>query len=230
MAYGMDAAKRPVTALAGRYGHPLHPAVVAVPIGAWTASVVLDLASRFLGSTRSVETASHAAWWLLALGVLGALAAALLGFLDLVAIPTGTRAWRVGLTHMTCNLSATVLFAVGWVLRRDDVAPAGGTPWGYVVLSLVALALVGAGGFLGGELAYRYGVRVADEATQATGYAGAADGSPRGTDSGTNPGMSSGTSSGMSSGMSPGMGPGMSPGMSSGIDRPVTRSRTPKEP
>jgi hypothetical protein len=30
--------------------------------------------------------------------------------------------------------------------------------------------VLGAGGFLGGELAYRYGVRVADEATQARGY------------------------------------------------------------
>jgi len=175
MTYGMDAAKRPTTVLAGRYGHPLHPALVAIPIGAWTASVVLDVASRLFGSPASAATATHAAWWLLALGVLGALAAAALGFLDLVAIPTGTRAWRVGLTHMTCNLTATVLFAVGWFLRRDDVAPAGGTPWRYVVLSLVALALLGAGGFLGGELAYRYGVRVADEATQATGYAGVAD-------------------------------------------------------
>ena len=171
MAHGMDAAKRPTTVLAGRYGHPLHPALVAVPIGAWTASVVLDVGSRLVDSPGSAATASHAAWWLLALGVLGALAAAALGFLDLVAIPAGTRAWRIGVTHMTCNLTATALFAAGWFLRRDDVAPRAGTPWGYVALSLVAVALLGAGGYLGGELAYRYGVRVADEATQATGFA-----------------------------------------------------------
>jgi len=183
MAYGMDAAKQPTTVLAGKYGHPLHPAVIPIPIGAWTASVVLDVASRLFGSAGSAATAAHAAWWLLAIGVLGALAAAVLGFLDLVAIPTGTRAWRVGLTHMACNLTATVLFAVGWFLRREDVAPAGGTSWGYIVLSLVALALLSAGGFLGGELAYRYGVRVADEATQATGFApSAADASSGGAD------------------------------------------------
>jgi uncharacterized membrane protein len=172
MAHGMESAKRPTTVLAGKYGHPLHPAVVPVAIGAWMASVVLDIASRLLGSPGSAATASHAAWWLLGLGVLGALAAAALGFLDLVAIPAGTRAWRVGVTHMSCNLTATVLFAIGWFLRRDDVAPAGGTSWGHLVLSLVGLALLGAGGYLGGELAYRYGVRVADEATQATGYVG----------------------------------------------------------
>ena len=163
-------AKRPTTVLAGEYGHPLHPALVAVPIGAWIASVLLDLGSHVLSDA---STASHAAWWLLALGVLGALAAASVGFLDLIAIPTGTRAWRVGLAHMSFNLTATVLFAVAWFLRRDDVAPAGGPPWALVVLSLVALALVGAGGYLGGELAYRYGVRVADEGTQASGFTAA---------------------------------------------------------
>jgi uncharacterized membrane protein len=38
------------------------------------------------------------------------------------------------------------------------------------VLSLLAYLLVGASGFLGGELAYRYGVRVADESTQIKAY------------------------------------------------------------
>jgi uncharacterized membrane protein len=160
-------AKEPTTVLAGPYGHPLHPAVVAVPIGAWVASVVLDVASRFIDDA---ATASHAGWWLLGLGVLGALAAAMLGVLDLFAIPTGTRAWRTGLAHMTCNLTATALFAIAWFLRRDDVAPPSGTSTGLLVLSIVALLLLSAGGYLGGELAYRFGVRVADEATQASGY------------------------------------------------------------
>jgi len=163
----LSSAKRPTTVLAGRYGHPLHPAVVALPIGAWIASVVLDVASRFVDAA---PTAAHAAWWLLAIGVLGALAAAGLGFLDLLAIPPGTRVWRVGLTHMGCNLTATTLFAVAWFVRRDDVAPAAGTSWPHLLISLVALAVLSAGGYLGGELAYRYGVRVADEETQASGY------------------------------------------------------------
>jgi uncharacterized membrane protein len=181
MTSSVGPAKRPTTVLAGQYGHPLHPALVAVPIGAWTSSVVLDVASRYLGSPTSAATAAHAAWWLLALGILGALAAASIGFLDLVAIPPGTRAWRLGLLHMSCNLSATALFAVAWYVRRDDVAPLSGTSWGHVLLSLVALGLVGAGGFLGGELAYRYGVRVADEGTQAAGFV-APGARPRGAD------------------------------------------------
>lgn len=161
------AAKRPTTVLAGPYGHPLHPALVAVPIGAWVGSVVLDIASRFVGSAAA---ASHAAWWLIGLGVLGALVAASVGALDLFGIPTGTRAWRVGLVHMACNLTATAAFALCWLLRRDDVGPAQGTSTGHLALSVGALLLLGVGGFLGGELVYRYGVRVADESTQAAGY------------------------------------------------------------
>src|SRR5919197_864945 len=109
----LQQAKQPTTALAGWYGHPLHPALVAVPIGAWTGSVVLDLGSHLV---RDRVAATHAAWWLLGLGVLGALAAASVGFLDLLAIPTGTRAFRIGLLHMTVNLTGTTLFAVGWLL------------------------------------------------------------------------------------------------------------------
>jgi uncharacterized membrane protein len=42
--------------------------------------------------------------------------------------------------------------------------------WGPLALSAAALAALGVSGYLGGELAYHYGVRVADEATQAHGY------------------------------------------------------------
>ncbi|HEU0287046.1 MAG TPA: DUF2231 domain-containing protein [Nocardioidaceae bacterium] len=160
-------AKRPTTLVAGPYGHPLHPALVAIPIGAWVGSVVLDIASRFVDDQ---ATASHAAWWLLGLGVLGALAAGSIGFFDFVGIAPHTRAWRIGLIHLSCTLSATTLFAIAWVLRRDQPAPADGTSYGYLALSLVALAVLTVGGFLGGELAYRYGVRVADEQDQIAGH------------------------------------------------------------
>jgi hypothetical protein len=36
-------AKQPRTVLAGPYGHPFHPILVTVPIGAWVASVVFDI-------------------------------------------------------------------------------------------------------------------------------------------------------------------------------------------
>jgi uncharacterized membrane protein len=152
--------------LAGPYGHPLHPAMVALPIGAWAASLFFDVASHVVDDPGFLVQGSR---WLIALGVLTALAAALVGFLDLFAIPSGTRAHRVALLHMTLNLTVTVLYGVNFLLR-GGAATATGVGIGYIALSAVTFAVLGVSGFLGGELAYRYGVRVADEETQSTGF------------------------------------------------------------
>jgi uncharacterized membrane protein len=162
----VQAAKRPVSLLAGPYGHPLHPILVTVPIGTWVASLVFDLASRLNDEPATFATGSR---WLIGLGVLGALLAAMFGFLDLFAIPTGTRAFRTGLLHMALNLSVVALYAVSFLLRGGGDAP-DGVPVGPIAVSVLALALLTVSGWLGGKLAYRYGVRVADEATQAEGY------------------------------------------------------------
>jgi uncharacterized membrane protein len=160
---GVRDAKRPLTGLAGPYGHPFHPVLVTVPIGAWVASFAFDLASRWTGDADVFATGSR---WLVALGVLGAVVAAMLGFLDLLAIPAGTPARRTAITHMVLNLIVTGAFLVSFGVR-DGTGPVG---WGVVGLSAVALALLGASGWLGGKLTYRYGVRVVDEDTQREGY------------------------------------------------------------
>jgi uncharacterized membrane protein len=161
-----DNAKRPRTPLAGPYGHPFHPILVTVPIGAWVASLVFDIASRV--SDDDAEMFAEGAYWLIALGILGALAAAIFGLLDLLTIPRGTAAFRTGLTHMALNLAVVVIFLVNFLVRKSDgyesVKPL------HLILTIVALALLGASGWLGGKLAYRYGVRVADESTQAEGF------------------------------------------------------------
>jgi uncharacterized membrane protein len=160
-------AKRPVSAaLAGPYGHPFHPILVTVPIGAWVASLVFDIASRLVTGPGFLAEGSL---WLIAIGVLGALAAAMIGFLDLFAIPTGTPAFRTGLWHMGLNLTITVGYVVGFLWRRTDSLD-GPVALGPLVLSAVCLALLAVSGFLGGKLAYHYGVRVADETTQAAGF------------------------------------------------------------
>jgi uncharacterized membrane protein len=164
-------AKRPVTPLAGPYGHPFHPILVTVPIGAWVASLVFDLASRWAGEP---EVFVKASFWLIGIGILGAVVAALFGLMDLLAITRGTAAFRTGLIHLGLNLVVVVLYAVSFALRRDHLDEADVTVAAFVC-SVVALALLGISGWLGGMLAYRYGVRVADEATQAVGYGKGAD-------------------------------------------------------
>lgn len=161
----MEQAKRPVTGLAGRYGHPVHPALAAIPIGAWVASLVFDAASHLVTDPAGLVEGSR---WLIGLGVLGALAAATAGLLDLLGLPPGTRVFRTALVHMSLMLAAVTGYAIGFWLRAGE--PAGPVRWGPLVLSAVTLAAVAAGGFFGGTLAYRYGVRVAGEEVQATGY------------------------------------------------------------
>jgi uncharacterized membrane protein len=159
--------KHPVTVLAGPYGHPIHPALVSVPIGAWIAAFVFDLVSR---GADDAPVFAKGAYWLIGIGIIGAVVAAMFGFLDLLGIPPGTRAFRTALTHMALNLTVVVLFVVGFLLRHSRLHEPDGTPVGLIVLAAVALVLLAASGWLGGKLAYRYGIRVVDEATQADGY------------------------------------------------------------
>lgn len=156
-------AKHPRSILAGPYGHPFHGILVTIPIGSWIASLVFDIASLV-----SSEAAAYArgAQLLIIIGIVGALVAAVVGLIDLAAIARGTRARRIALTHMTINLGVVVLFAIDAALRAgsDAVSPGG------IALTVVALLALTVSGVLGGELAYRYGVRVADEETQRKGF------------------------------------------------------------
>ena len=167
MATRLREAKHPVSRLAGPYGHPFHPILVTVPIGAWVASFVFDLASRVSGEP---GVFAKGAFWLIGLGLAGAAAAAMLGFLDLFAIPTGTRAFRTGLLHMSLNLGVVALYVVALLLRRGRLEQPDGVPTGLIILSAVALGVLTVSGWLGGQLAYRYGVRVAEESTQAEAF------------------------------------------------------------
>ncbi|MFE7173215.1 DUF2231 domain-containing protein [Streptomyces sp. NPDC057616] len=161
-------AKRPVSAsLAGPYGHPFHPILVTVPIGAWVASLVFDIASHVVHRPGFLTQSSE---WLIALGVLGALLAATVGFLDLFAVPTGTPAFRTALVHMTLNLLVTAAYVVNYLWRHGDYTAGRSVATGPLVLSALSVAVLAVSGYLGGRLAYRYGVRVADEDTQAEGY------------------------------------------------------------
>ena len=169
----VDRAKRPISPLAGPYGHPFHPILVTIPIGAWVASLVFDIATKVnsAGSTAFV----NASYWLIAVGVVGAVLAAVFGLMDLLTIPRSTKALRIGLTHMAINLTVVGIFIGDFFWRHataTGASVAAKVQTGQLVLSAVAIGLLLISGFLGGKLAYRYGVRVADEATQAEGFGG----------------------------------------------------------
>lgn len=165
-----EQAKHPASAaLAGPYGHPFHPILVTIPIGAWVTSLIFDVASHVVADPAFLN---RGALWLIGIGVLGALAAATVGFLDLLVIPTQTAAFSTGIWHMSLMLAVTVGFGFGFWWRAVGSLD-GAVAYGPLALSVVCLVVLTIAGSLGGKLAYRYGVRVADEATQATGFLGA---------------------------------------------------------
>jgi uncharacterized membrane protein len=166
---GTRAAKQPVSALlAGPYGHPYHPMLVTLPIGAWVISLGFDIASQLASKPGFLAQGSE---WLIAAGVLGAVVAGLAGFLDLAVIPPGTPAFRTACTHMCVNLVLIFTYAGNFAIRYRSHRSGGPVDLRLLALSAACVAALAVSGYLGGKLTYRYGVRVASEVTQAEGYA-----------------------------------------------------------
>jgi uncharacterized membrane protein len=104
------------------------------------------------------------AFWTIVAGVVGALLAAVPGFIDWLGIPRGTRARKLGLYHMVINLIVVGLFIVSLIGRwyapgGYDHAGAGSMIFGWVA---VGLAVVSA--WMGGELVETLGISVREDA------------------------------------------------------------------
>jgi uncharacterized membrane protein len=145
-------------ALAGPAGHPLHPLLATVPAGAFASSLVFDVLTR----TRDdgLPYLVDGAWWLIYVGLVGAVVVAVPGVVDLLAIPRGTPAFTTAVRHAVLNGAALVLFAAGFGWRAGDHLELDKTPWGQLALSAAAVALLAAATWLGGSVTYRHGVRV----------------------------------------------------------------------
>lgn len=156
-----ERSKQPRSLVAGPYGHPFHAMLVTIPIGAWVASVIFDIIAF---ATEDPAAYVVGAQWLIGIGIVGAIIASIVGAVDLSTLSHRTRARTVALTHMAINLTVIALFLISLVIRlsdgTDEISAIA------VIISAVAILLLMGSGWLGGELAYRYGVRVADETTQ----------------------------------------------------------------
>jgi uncharacterized membrane protein len=130
------------------FGHPVHLILIVFPLGLLATSFFFDLA--YLAHVRA-ELGVVASWMIFA-GVIGGAAASLFGLIDWLAIPRGTRAWRVGAWHGGGNLIVAALFAASWLLRRDEPGHPGGIA---IALSGCGVLLIVLTGWLGSELADR---------------------------------------------------------------------------
>jgi nitrite reductase/ring-hydroxylating ferredoxin subunit/uncharacterized membrane protein len=123
-------------------GHPLHPALTDIPVGAWTTALVFDVGSAL---TRN-DGLERAATGSIAVGLAGALGAAVTGATDWSDTSGVSR--RVGLVHGVLNLTATSFYVASIVARRRQRL------WSGRLSGLLGYAIAVGSAYLGGELVY----------------------------------------------------------------------------
>jgi uncharacterized membrane protein len=139
------------------FGHAIHPMLIPFPLGLFATAVGFDLINLLGGDSLWLE----ASYRMIAAGVVVGLVAALFGWVDWFALSAGTRAKAVGLLHGGGNVAVVLLFAVSWLVRRDDPSDPAAVAF---VLSFAAAGLAVVTGWLGGELVERLRVGVDDGA------------------------------------------------------------------
>jgi|SRR5688572_4359751 len=139
-------------------GHPLHPALVHVPTGLFPAATVFDLIAVYGGGGNA---AVRCAFWCVAVGVVGAVAAAPTGLADWWEIKRGKPAYKLGLIHMTLNVGVLVLMAVSLWLRWRQQPGVISSPPTAIVLALLGNAVLLVSGYLGGRMVFDKGIGVA---------------------------------------------------------------------
>lgn len=142
--------------LKGIAGHPLHPPLTDVTLGAYTLAAAMAVASRLGISEHNTATA----WWLaLIAGLITTLPTALTGFVDWLDISRGTPLWRTATMHLGLMLSATVIFAITAGAGHGDYVD-GTIGSGSLLLTLVGFAVLTVGGWAGGAIVFVHGMRV----------------------------------------------------------------------
>jgi uncharacterized membrane protein len=131
--------------------HPIHPMLVALPIGLWVFALVCDV-MRAAGGPPSWGSA---ATYCVAAGIVGALLAAVPGLIDYFSIDEQEMK-RIANLHLAANLAAVVIFAINLWLRFRLPAESNVA----LALSIIGVLAIGLGGWLGGEMVYVKGMAV----------------------------------------------------------------------
>jgi len=131
--------------------HPVHPMLVAFPMGLWVFALVCDVV-RATGGDIVWQTVAR---YCIAGGIVGALIAAVPGLIDYFSIDEAAMK-RIANLHLAVNLGAVVIFAINMWLRfrlpDNRYLPMG--------MSIIGVLAIGVGGWLGGEMVYVKGMAV----------------------------------------------------------------------
>jgi uncharacterized membrane protein len=140
-------------------GHPIHPMLIPFPLALWATSFAVDILFYFTRQSTLLVIAK----FMIAVGCLGALAAAIAGIIDWLSINNGD-VKKVANWHARLNVAALVVFAISLFLRMGRYSELVGRKLTIpFLLSLVGVILISISGWLGGELVFRYGVGRNDE-------------------------------------------------------------------
>jgi len=132
-------------------GHPIHPMLVPIAIGCWIFSFASDLICL---ATGNAQPWNMLAYYTMIGGILGALAAAVPGLIDLLSLPSGAK--PVAIKHMSINLLVVAIYVCNAWWRHNSPQDLK-VP---MILSLVTILMLLVSGWLGGKMVYEGGIGV----------------------------------------------------------------------
>ncbi|HEX9005954.1 MAG TPA: DUF2231 domain-containing protein [Bacteroidota bacterium] len=136
--------------------HPIHPLLITLPVGMWVFSLASDIiyAAQWGGPVWA-----DVAFYAMIGGVVGALLAAIPGFVDYFSI-SDEKTKRTATKHMVTNLSVVVLYVINIIIRANNPNTAA-LP---ILLSVIGVGAIVYSGWLGGDMVYEHGMAVELEA------------------------------------------------------------------
>ena len=158
---------KPSYLIRGLPGHPLHPPLTDITIGAYTAATVAGFASIIGVAHRG---AAHAWWIALVIGLIFTVPTALSGLADWVTIESGTPLKRTATSHLIAMVTATVFFLIAVLIGHKGYTH-GAVHAGPYILTLIGFASMTVGGWLGGTIVFVHGMRVLNLVTEPAGRA-----------------------------------------------------------
>jgi nitrite reductase/ring-hydroxylating ferredoxin subunit/uncharacterized membrane protein len=129
-------------------GHPLHPMLAQVPVGAWLSAAVLDSLAAVTPDDERRAGVQRSAAALVATGLAAVPVTAAAGSADWSDLHPEQQ--RIGLVHASANVVAASLFTASLVQRRRGRHEAGR------LLGLLGIGVAAAGAGIGGHLSYHW--------------------------------------------------------------------------
>lgn len=139
--------------------HPIHPALIPIPIGAFFLALIGDIMHSYNGALFWYDFAMYC----IGVGIVSALVAAIFGFVDFVAVPMSTAARRLATIHLSLNLVVVVLYAVTFFLRLNDAAYQTSRWTIAMALEVGPFVMLAISGWIGGQMSYIHRVGVVEE-------------------------------------------------------------------